>query len=58
LSPLPDVELPARPRHRLENNIRMDIRETGWEGVYWIHLAHDGDQWQALVNTVMSLQIL
>jgi len=33
----------------------MDIRENGWEGVDWIHLAQDRDQWQALVNIVMNL---
>jgi hypothetical protein len=30
----------GRPRHR-EDNITMDLRETGWEGVGWIHLAKD-----------------
>jgi hypothetical protein len=39
-----------------ENNIKMDLREIGWEGVYWMHLAQD--QWQALVNTVMHLWVL
>jgi hypothetical protein len=29
----------GRPRYRREDNIRMDIREIGWEGVDWIHLA-------------------
>jgi hypothetical protein len=33
----------------------MDLREIGWEGVYWIHLDYDRDQWQALVNMVMNL---
>jgi hypothetical protein len=33
-----------------EDNIRMYLRETGWEDVDWIHLAHDKDQWQALVS--------
>jgi hypothetical protein len=27
-----------RPRHRWEANIRMNVRETGWEGVDWIHM--------------------
>jgi hypothetical protein len=34
----------ARSRHRWENNIRMDHKEIGWEGVDWIHLAHDRDE--------------
>jgi hypothetical protein len=33
------------------------ILETGWGGMDWIHLAQDRDQWQALVNTVMNLQV-
>jgi hypothetical protein len=31
----------------------MDLREIGWDGVDWIELAQDRDQWSALVNTVM-----
>jgi hypothetical protein len=47
----------GRPRRRYEDNIRMDLREIGWEGVDWIHLAQDRNQCQALVNTVMNLRI-
>jgi len=47
----------GRPRSRWEDNVRMDVREVGWEGVDWMHLAQDRDQWQALVNTVMNLQV-
>jgi hypothetical protein len=32
---------PRRPRRRWEDNIRMDLREIGWEVVDWIHLAQD-----------------
>jgi hypothetical protein len=46
-----------RPRHRWEDNIRMDLRETGWEGVDWMGLAQDSGQWRAFVNTVMNLQV-
>jgi hypothetical protein len=31
----------------------MDLWKMGWDGVHWIHLAQDRDQWQALVNTVL-----
>jgi hypothetical protein len=41
---------------RREGNIRMDLREIGLEGVDWMHLAQDRDQWWAVVNTVMNLQ--
>jgi hypothetical protein len=47
----------GRPRHRWEDNIRMDLRAIGWEGVDWIHMAQDRDQWQAVVNTVMNVLI-
>jgi hypothetical protein len=29
--------------HREEDNIRMDLREIAWEGVYWMHLAKERD---------------
>jgi len=35
----------------------MDLRETGWEGVNWMHLTLDKDWWWTLVNTVMNLQV-
>jgi hypothetical protein len=35
----------------------MDLREIGWEGVDWMHVAQDRDWWWALVNTVMNLQV-
>jgi hypothetical protein len=41
----PEGKRPHRkPRQRCEG-IRMDLRETGWEGVDWMHLAQNGDQW-------------
>jgi hypothetical protein len=44
----------GRPRRRWVDNIKM--REIGWDGVDWIELAQDRDQWRALVNTVMNLR--
>jgi hypothetical protein len=35
----------------------MDLREMGWDGMDWIDLAQDRDQWRALVNAVMKLRI-
>jgi hypothetical protein len=46
----------GRPRHRPEDNIKMDLRDIGWGGMDWIHLAQDMDQWRALVNTVLNLR--
>jgi hypothetical protein len=44
----------GRHRRRWEGNVRMDLREMGWEGANWIHLAQDSDQWEAVVNTVVN----
>jgi hypothetical protein len=41
----------GQPRHRWEDNIKMDMEETGWEEMDWIHLAQDWDKWQAFVST-------
>jgi hypothetical protein len=46
-----------RPRRRWVDNIKMDLREIGCDGMDWIDLAQDRDQWRALVNTVMNLQV-
>jgi hypothetical protein len=39
------------------DDIKMDLREIGWDGVDLIELAQDKDQWRALVNTVMNLWV-
>jgi hypothetical protein len=39
------------------DHIKIDLREIGWDGVDWIDLAQDMDQWRALVNTVMNLRV-
>jgi hypothetical protein len=44
-----------RCRRRWEDNIKTDLREIVWEGVDWIHLAQDRDQWRALMSTVTSI---
>jgi hypothetical protein len=36
---------------------KMDLTEIGWDGVDWIDLAQDRDQWRALVNTVMNFRV-
>jgi hypothetical protein len=48
----------GRPRRRWEDEIRMDLRETGWESVDLIQLTQDRDRWLDLVNTVMNLRVL
>jgi hypothetical protein len=39
------------------DNIRVDLRGLGWEGVDWVNLTQDRDLWQAFVNTVMNLHV-
>jgi hypothetical protein len=43
------------PRPRWVDNIKMDLRETGWGGMDWIDLTLDRDHWWALVNTIINL---
>jgi hypothetical protein len=47
----------GRPRRKWANNIKMDLRDMGWDGMDWIHLAQERDQWRALVNTMMNLRV-
>ena len=57
------VEKPEgnRPVRRLkrswEDNIKMDLREVGWEGMDWIYLAQNRDRWRAFMNAVMNLRL-
>jgi hypothetical protein len=47
----------GRPRRRWVDKIKMDLREIGWDGIYWIDLVEDRDQWRAFVNTVMNTRV-
>jgi hypothetical protein len=47
----------GRPRRRWVDNIKLDFGEIGWDGMDWIKLAQDVDQWMALVNTVMNVRV-
>ena len=46
----------GRPRHRWEDNIKMDLWEVGGGG-HWMELAQDRDRWWALVNMVMNFWV-
>jgi hypothetical protein len=46
-----------RPRHRWEDNIKIDLREIGIDWTNWIHLAQDRVYWQAFVNPVMNHRV-
>jgi len=38
------------------DNVLIDLRETRWECVDWIHVDQDRDQWWAVVNAVMNIR--
>jgi len=46
-----------RPRHRWENNIKMDLQEVGCGGMDWIEMAQGSDRWSALVNAVINFRV-
>jgi hypothetical protein len=46
-----------RTRRMSVDNIKMDLREIGWDGMDCIDLDQDRDQWRALVNMVMNLRV-
>jgi hypothetical protein len=47
----------GRPRRRWEDNYGIDLRETGWKNVDWMHLDQDKGQWRDVGNMKMNLQI-
>jgi hypothetical protein len=47
----------GRQTCRWVDNGKMDLREIGWDGMDWIDVAQNRDQWRALVNTVMNLRV-
>jgi hypothetical protein len=47
----------GRPRRRWADNIKMDLREIRWDGMYWIDLAQDMDLWWDPVKTVMNIRV-
>ena len=47
----------GRPRHRWEDNIKMDLQEVGGSCGDWMELAQDRDRWLALVGMVRNLRV-
>jgi hypothetical protein len=51
----PESERPlGRPRRRWVDNIKMDLREIGWD-MDWIDLAQNRDQWRASHEGLSSM---
>jgi hypothetical protein len=54
----PEEKRPLRrPRHRWEDNIKMDLQEIGVGCGDWIESARDRDRWRALVSMVRNLRV-
>jgi hypothetical protein len=47
----------GRPRHRWVDDMKMDLRERGWDRMDWIDMAQDRDQCRALMNTVLKQRV-
>ena len=47
----------GRPRHRWEDNIKMDLGEVGYDDREWINLAQDRDRWRAYVRAAINLRV-
>jgi len=47
----------GRPRHRWEDNVKIDLQEVWCWVMDWTELAQDRDRWRALVNAVMNLRV-
>jgi hypothetical protein len=47
----------GRPRHKWEDNIKINLQEVGWGGMDWIDMAQDRDRWRAVVSAVMNLRV-
>jgi hypothetical protein len=52
-----EMELFGRPKPTKDDNIEMDLKETGWNVMNWIHVAQERDKWLALMHMVMNLWI-
>jgi hypothetical protein len=47
----------GRPRHRWEDNNKMELREIGINGANWIRRVQDRVRWRAFVNTVVNIRV-
>jgi hypothetical protein len=53
----PEGKRPLERRRWVNTYIKMDLRKIGWDGMDWIDLEVDRDQWRTLVNMVMNLRV-
>jgi hypothetical protein len=54
----PEGKMPlGKPRHKCEDNIKMDVQELGCGGMDWIDLVQDRGRLRAFVNEVMNIRV-
>jgi hypothetical protein len=53
----PEGKRPLGKLTRRWVDIKMNLREVGWDGMDWIDLAQDRDRWRDLVNAVMNPRV-
>jgi hypothetical protein len=46
-----------KARRKCEDNIEIDLKETDYDVMDWVHVAQDRYRWRALVDTVMNLKV-
>ena len=46
----------VRPRHRWEEDIKIDFKEIGINTKNWVDLAQNRDYWRVLANAALNLQ--
>ena len=55
---IPEGKIPfGCHRHGWEVNIKMNLKELGWEGIDWIYLTQDSAKWQAVISTIINLYV-
>ena len=47
----------GRPRRRLEDNIKLDLKEIDMDKRNWVYSDKDRDYWRVLVNAALNLQV-
>ena len=47
----------GRPRHRWDDNIKMDLQDVGWGVMDWVNLAQNRNRLRALVNAIMNIRL-
>jgi hypothetical protein len=56
MSSVDQIICPVKIQHN-STKLWKSMKKVGWDGVDWIDMAQDRDQWRALVNTVLNLRV-